>query len=66
MALFRISNSSHDAATRTVQAAEHAEDLGYSNVQRHYHPGTNGQPGTHTVTGEPPAAPESPRGLFRR
>jgi hypothetical protein len=60
MSIFRISNSSHDAPTRTVQAAEHAEDLGYSNVQRHYHPGANGQPGTHSVSGTPPQVPDTP------
>lgn len=66
MSIFRISASSHDAADRTVAKAQQAEQLGYTDVQTHYHPGTDGKPGTHSVTGTPPAAPDSPRGLFRR
>lgn len=67
MSLFRISASSHDAATRTVEKAAQAEQLGFTDVQTHYRPGVDGKPGTHSVTGTPPAVPDSPkRGLFRR
>lgn len=62
MALFRIPATSNNAASRTVEKAEQARQLGYTNVQTHYEPTT----GTHTVTGEPPKPPETPRGLFRR
>jgi len=60
MSLFRISNSSHDAPTRVTAKAAQAEQLGYTNVETHYHPGENGQPGTHTVTGTPPTIPNHP------
>ncbi|MCX5209777.1 hypothetical protein OG689_10825 [Kitasatospora sp. NBC_00240] len=67
MSLFRISASSHNAASRTVEKAQQATELGYSDVQTHYQPGQDGQPGTHSVTGTPPAVPDSPkRGLLRR
>lgn len=67
MNLFRISNSSHNAASRTVEKAVQAEALGYTDVQTHYHPGINGKPGTHTVTGTAPTVPDTPRhGLRRR
>lgn len=66
MSLFRISNSAHNAASRTVEKAVQAEALGYTDVQTHYHPGADGKPGTHTVTGTPPTVPDTPkRGLFR-
>lgn len=64
MSLFRISNSSNNAPARTVEKAQQAEQLGYTNVATHYHPGENGQPGTHTVTGDAPAVARG--GLFRR
>ena len=59
-----ISNSARGAAGRTAATAEDAKTLGFTNVQTHYEP----QTGHHTVTGEPPKAPDAPsgRGLFRR
>lgn len=62
MSLFRIPASSHDAASRTVEKAQQAEQLGYRDVQTHYHPGADGKPGTHSVTGTAPAVPDSPHG----
>lgn len=49
------------AAARTAATADDARTLGFRDVQTHYEP----QTGHHTVTGEPPKAPETPRGLFR-
>jgi hypothetical protein len=66
MSIFRISAGSHDAASRTVEKAAQAEDLGYTDVQTHYHPSQDGTPGTHSVTGTAPAVPDKPAGLFRR
>ena len=54
--LARIANSP-SAATRTVETASRAEQLGYADVQTHYEPPTD----THTVTGTPPTVPDSPR-----
>jgi N-acyl-D-aspartate/D-glutamate deacylase len=54
--LARIANGP-SAATRTVDTANRAEQLGYRDVQTHYEPPTD----THTVTGTPPKVPDSPR-----
>ncbi|MGE7437988.1 hypothetical protein [Kitasatospora sp. NPDC001175] len=61
MSIFRISETSRGAAEATVEKARQAEEFGYTDVETHYHPGENGQPGTHSVTGTPPAVPEAPR-----
>lgn len=60
MSLFRIPETSHDAPARVTAKAAQAEQLGYTNVETHYHPGTDGHPGTHTVTGAAPTVPDSP------
>lgn len=57
MSLFRIPASSPNAPARTVEKAQQASDLGYTDVQTHYEPPTD----THTVTGTPPAVPDAPR-----
>jgi hypothetical protein len=58
VSIFRISETSHGASDTTVEMARQAEQLGYTDVQTHYHPG---QPGTHSVTGTPPAVPDTPK-----
>lgn len=63
MSLFRIPAAAANAGARTVQKAEQARDLGYTNVQTHYEPATD----THTVTGEPPTVLDTPKSSrFRR
>lgn len=59
--LSSISNNVRGAAGQTAAVAQDARDLGFTNVETHYEP----QTGQHTVTGEPPAVPDKPRGLFR-
>lgn len=55
--LSSISNRSHGAASRTVAVAQDARTLGFTNVQTAYEPGTE----QHTVTGEPPTVPDTPK-----
>jgi hypothetical protein len=61
--LSSINNSVRGAASQTVAIAEDARTLGFTNVQTAYEPGTE----QHTVTGEPPAVPDTPKSSrFRR
>lgn len=49
------------AAARTAATADDARTLGFHDVQTHYEP----QTGHHTVTGEPPAAPNNASSITR-
>jgi hypothetical protein len=61
--LSSISNGVRGAAGQTAATAQDARDLGFTNVQTHYEPTT----GQHTVTGEPPTVPDTPKpSRFRR
>lgn len=63
MSLFRIPATSANAPARVIEKAQQARDLGYRDVATHYEPATD----THTVTGEPPAVPDTPKlSRFRR